>query len=155
MLCVYRLMQITLLLTALFVSACSDDFDGSMAGCEGADARNVYSDGDEGGCSGPGYDIMLDVDVDEDKGTAEVEVLFIGDSYNEDENVETRHGGSANGTRMIRGGDTPFAREIDITLTWVCAADISARSASDKKEVQFSKAANSNKASTTTDRTAS
>ena len=65
---VYRLIKTTLLLTALTLSACDvfdDDFDGSMMGCSGVDARDITS----GGCSGPGYDIMLDLDVNEDEGS--------------------------------------------------------------------------------------
>ena len=128
---VFRLAKIILVSLSVLLNSCGDDKGDKYGFCDGADARHIKDDG----CSGPGYEIMLDIDVDEDKGTAEVEVLFIGESYDKNENVETRHGASAAGTRMVRGGDTPFCkRKSTITLTWVCGVDLSAKSASDEKE---------------------
>ena len=40
---VFRLINIALLLVVMFASSCGDDYDGSMAGCDGTDARNIDS----------------------------------------------------------------------------------------------------------------
>ena len=144
MLCIFRLIKAALLMVFL-VSGCDnyDDYDGSMSGCDGADARSHWGDGDSSGCSGPGYEILLDLDLKEDESSAEVDVFFIGDSYDENEHVETQHGSSPG--RMIKRGDTPFEAELEIKLNWSCDVDGEKKTEATK----ITKVAHKSRASTT------
>ena len=144
MLCIFRLIKASLLMVFIVIGCdVYDDYDGSMSGCDGADARSHWGDGDSSGCSGPGYEILLDLDLKEDESSAEVDVFFIGDSNDENEHVETQHGSSPG--RMIKRGDTPFEIELEIKLNWSCNAD----GENEIQETKITKVANKNKASTT------
>ena len=75
----------------------------------------------------------------------DVEVLFIGDSHDEDQSVETTQGSGRSGTRMIRGGDTPYGEALEIKLTWSCNVEGEWK----KQEKKITKEARTDRATTT------